>query len=100
MKRRDVGAGGETKTYNSLFCQIPSVFSEKLTLPVVSPAVNYPALRCHSHNILLPSYLSQDKNGRRILLAAPDVQDLTHLLLVCLVSEPLRRAMFDLWSRS
>jgi len=64
-------------------------------------------LRCHGHSLLLSSYLCRIKwkENSSCSTCVHPLQDLTHLLLDCLASELLRRAIFsissifDLWSR-
>jgi len=54
-------------------------------------------LRCHGHNsLLLSSYLCGIKWKENYSCSACDyqLQDLTHLLLVCSTTEPLRHAIF------
>ena len=65
-------------------------------------------LRCHGHSLLLSSYLhriSRKENSDCSACGHP-LQDLNHLLLDCLASEPFGKSIFgsslsilDLWSR-
>jgi len=94
-------------SHNSLSCQIPSVSSEEPALPCLIRC-ELSGLHCHGHSLLLSSYLCKIKgkeNSSSSTCGHPQ-QDLTCLLLDCLASEPLRRAIFgitssifDLWSR-
>jgi len=94
--------------HNSLFCKIPSVFSEKLALSLLASYKLSP-FRCNGQSILLfSSYLCRIKRKENSTCSACGYQllDLTHLILNCPSSEPLRRAIFgntsfisDLWSR-
>jgi len=65
-------------------------------------------LRCHCHSLLLSPYLCRIKlkENSSCNACGHPLQDLTHLLLDCLASEPLRRAIFgttssifDPWSK-
>jgi len=92
-------------SHNSLFCQISSVTSEELALPRFVRC-ELSRLRCHAHSLFLSSYLSRIKRKENSCSACGHpLQDLTHLLLDCPTSEPLRGAIFgttsifDLWSR-
>jgi len=94
-------------SHNSLPCQIPSVSSKELALPRLI-CCKLSQLRGHGHNLLMSSYLcriKQKKNSSYSTCGHP-LQDLTHLLLDCPASEPLRCAIFgttssilDFWSR-
>ena len=87
--------------------QVPNVSSEELLLsrPI---RCELSRLRCHSHSLLLSSYLyriSRKENSACGACGHP-LQDLSHLLLDCPASEPLRKSIFgfslfilDLWSR-
>jgi len=55
-------------------------------------------LLCHGHNLLLSSYLCRIKrkgNYSSFSACRHHLQHLTHLLLDCPASEPLRRAIFS-----
>ena len=88
--------------------QVPEVSSEELLLsrPI---RCELSRLCCHSNSLLLSSYLhriSRKENSACSACGHP-LQDLNHLLLDCLASEPpLRKSVFgsslfilDLWSR-
>jgi len=57
-------------------------------------------LCCHGHSLLLSSYLCRIKWKENSSCSAcgHPLQDLTHLLLDCPASEPLRRAIFGITS--
>jgi len=75
-------------SHNSLFCQIPSVSSEKLAFPV-SLAMNcISRLRCHGHNLLLSSYICRIKRKKNYS-CGHYLQELSHLPLDCPAFEPL-----------
>jgi len=83
---------------------ISSVSSEELALPRLICS-ELSRLRCHGHSLLLSSYLCRLKwKNSSCSACGHPLQDLTHLLLDCPASEPLRHAIFgttifDLWSR-
>jgi len=87
-----------------VFFQIPSISSEELALPHLIRC-ELSLLLCHSHSLLLSSYLCRIKWKENSSYSAyrHNLQHLTHLLVHCPAeSEPLRRAIFfyfDLWSR-
>jgi len=78
-----------------LFCQISSVSSEKLTLPRFTRC-ELSRLRCNGHSLRLSSDLCRIKRKENSSCNAcrHPLQDLTHLLLDCTASEPLRRSTF------
>jgi len=80
-------------SHNSISCQIPSVSSEELALSV-SSAVNCPDFAA---TVTAFSYLCRIKRKEISSCSAcgHPLQDLTHLLLDCLASEPFRRAIFN-----
>jgi len=84
-----------TLSHNSLPCQIPSVSSEELAFPRLIRC-ELSRLRCHVHSLLLSSYLCRIKRKENSSCSAcgNPLQDLTHLLLDCPASEPLRHAIF------
>jgi len=92
---------------NFLYRQTFSVSSEELVLLPCLVRCGLSRLRFHSHHLLLSSYTPmQDKKENSSCSACEHrLLDLTHLLLHCPASEPLRRAIFstatifDLWSR-
>jgi len=84
-----------TLSHNSFSCQIPLVSSEELAfLRLIRCELS--RLGCHDHSLLLSSYLCRIKRKENSSCNAcgHPLQDLTHLLLDCLASEPLRRAIF------
>jgi len=58
-----------TLSRNSLPCQIPSVFSIEVALPRLIRC-ELSRLRCHSHSLLLPSYLCRIKRKENSLCSA------------------------------
>ena len=87
--------------------QVPKVYSEELLFsrPIRSELSR---LHCHSHDLLLSSYLqriSRKENSACGACGHP-LQDLNHLLLDCFAPETLIKSIFafslsilDLWSR-
>jgi len=91
-----------TLSHNSLSCQISSVSSEELALP---HSVNCPDFAATFTASTLNLCRIKRKENSSCSACGHPLQHLTHLLLDCPVSEPLRRAIFgttsifDLWSR-
>jgi len=83
----------------SLSCQIPSVSSEELAILCLIRC-ELSRLCCHGHSLLLSSCLCRIKRKENASCSAcgHPQQDLTHLLLDCPASEPLRRAIFGITS--
>ena len=93
--------------HSYLNCQVSKVSLKELLLsrPI---RCELSRLRCHSHSLLLSSYLhriSRTENSACSACVHP-LQDLNHLLLDCPDSEPLHKSIFgsslsilDLWSR-
>jgi len=82
-------------SHYSLSCQIPSVSSEELALSHLIHCELF-RLRCHSHSLPLSSYLCRIKWKENSSCSAcgHPLKDLTHHLLDCTASEPLRCAIF------
>ena len=94
-------------SHSYLNYQVPKVYSEELLLsrPIRCELSH---LRCHYQSLLRSSYLhriSRKENSACSACGHP-LQDLSHLLLNCPASEPLRKSIFgtslfilDLWPR-
>ena len=107
----------------SLLYPKPQLETSHLSLPPELPSPEVPSeepllsrpircklsrLRCHGHRLLLSSYLHRISRKEISACSAcgHPLQDLSHLILDCPASEPLRKSIFgsslsllDLWSR-
>ena len=87
--------------------QVPSISTKELVLPRHARCV-LSRLRCNGHSLLLGSYLSRIGRIENPSCSAcgHSSQDISHLILHCPATDPLRRSLFgdslslyDLWSR-
>ena len=89
------------------YTQVPSICTEELVLPRHARCV-LSRLRCNGHSLLLGFYLSRIGRIENPSCSAcgHSSQDISHLILDCPATNPLRRSLFgdslslyDLWSR-